>query len=233
MPCGKNIRVEVIDTGIGITKDKQASLFNDFVQVESGSSRRYGGTGLGLAISKRIVEMMGGSIWVESELDKGSRFIFSIPVHVGSEKNILSNTTSDVTVPCETDTNFGKGYRLLVVEDVDINREIAGVLLESTGTEVEYAFNGTEAVRMFSDNPERYDVIFMDVQMPGMDGITATRHIRGLGTEKSKTIPIVAMTANVFQEDIDECIEAGMNDHLSKPLDYSQIIAKLQKYLKK
>jgi CheY-like chemotaxis protein len=149
----------------------------------------------------------------------------------GDEANVVHHTAFGTATPDEMELGLDKGYTVLVVEDVDINREIVGVLLESTGIQIEYAFNGEQAVQMFSDASGRYDMIFMDVQMPGMDGITATRLIRELGKAESKSIPIVAMTANVFRDDIDRCIEAGMNDHLSKPLDYNQIIAKLRQYL--
>jgi signal transduction histidine kinase/ActR/RegA family two-component response regulator len=229
----RNIRVEVADTGIGISKEQQFLLFNDFVQVESDASRRFAGTGLGLAISKRIVEMLGGSIWIESEPGKGSRFIFSIPAHIGDEESMSLQTGSNFTMSGRPEAKIGKGYTVLVVEDVDINREIAGNLLESTGIDIEYAFNGAQAVQMFGDKPESYDIIFMDIQMPGMDGIAATHLIRQLGTEKSKSIPIIAMTANVFREDVDRFIKAGMNDHLSKPLELSQIYTMLQKYFTK
>jgi CheY-like chemotaxis protein/two-component sensor histidine kinase len=229
---GENIiRIEVADTGIGIPIEQQPVLFDDFMQVESDASRRFSGTGLGLAISKRIIEMMGGNIWLDSEPGKGARFTFTIPAPAGDEANAVHHTAFGTATPDEMELGLDEGHTVLVVEDVDINREIVGVLLESTGIELEYAFNGEQAVQMVSDAPERYDMILMDIQMPGMDGITATRLIRELGTAESKSIPIVAMTANVFREDIDRCIEAGMNDHLSKPLDYNQIIAKLRQYL--
>jgi adenylate kinase family enzyme len=223
------MRVEVADNGIGIPAEQQAILFGDFMQVESDAARKFGGTGLGLAISKRIVEMMGGSIWVESKVGEGSRFIFTFPVRSSSAADVASHTDFSAAVSDEIDCF--KGYTILVAEDVEINREIVSALLEPTGIEIECAFDGTQTVQMFRDAPERYDLIFMDIQMPGMDGITATRLIRELGTEKAKNIPIVAMTANVFKEDIDACLAAGMNDHLSKPLDLGQIMAKLRLYL--
>jgi CheY-like chemotaxis protein len=123
------------------------------------------------------------------------------------------------------------GCRILLAEDIEINREIVLTLLEPTQVKIDSAENGAIAVQMFSEAPNKYDMIFMDMQMPEMDGLTAVRNIRALDDPKAKTIPIVAMTANVFQEDIDRCLEAGMNCHLGKPLDYAEVINKLQIYL--
>jgi len=123
------------------------------------------------------------------------------------------------------------GYRVLLVEDVDINREIVMAVLEPTLLEIDCAENGAEAVRMFSEAPERYNIIFMDLQMPEMDGYDATRNIRALSGEKAKTIPIIAMTANVFKEDVEKCFEAGMNDHIGKPLDFDDVLLILRRHL--
>jgi CheY-like chemotaxis protein len=125
------------------------------------------------------------------------------------------------------------GRRILLVEDVEINREIVQALLEPSKLEIDCAENGLEAVRMFSEAPEKYDMIFMDVQMPEMDGYDATRHIRALNIPKAKTIPIVAMTANVFRDDIERCIKAGMNSHVGKPLDFNEVMERLRTYLLK
>jgi CheY-like chemotaxis protein len=124
-----------------------------------------------------------------------------------------------------------EGRRVLLVEDVEINRDIVKALLEPTGIEVEYAENGQEAVEMFSEAPDKYDIILMDVQMPVMDGYEATRKIRALKTPQAKTIRIIAMTANVFREDIERCLEAGMDNHLGKPLDFEDVISKLRQYM--
>jgi CheY-like chemotaxis protein len=125
-----------------------------------------------------------------------------------------------------------KGYRILLVEDVEINREIVLSLLEPTQLKIDCAVNGVEAVQMFSASPERYQMIFMDMQMPEMDGLTATERIRALGTARAREIPIVAMTANVFKEDVDKCLAAGMNDHIGKPIDFKGVLEKLNKYLR-
>jgi signal transduction histidine kinase/DNA-binding response OmpR family regulator len=356
------IQFEITDTGIGISEEQQARLFNSFQQADSSTSRKFGGTGLGLVISKRIVEMMDGQIRIKSELGKGASFIFTIQVVRGKAerpgsllnpgvnwKNIRilvvdddlemreyfkeiaqgfgitcdtvpggaeavalfeRNITHDIyfvdwkmpgmngieltkiikaryagnsvvtmissaewstiadeakaagvdrflpkplfpsdiadcineclgyssgTLPTEKVqsgvTDVFSGGHLLLAEDVEINREIVLALLEPTELEIDCAENGLEVLRLFSENPERYDMIFMDVQMPEMDGLEATRSIRMLDTPKAKTIPIIAMTANVFREDIEKCLEAGMNDHLGKPLDLDEVFSKLHKYL--
>jgi CheY-like chemotaxis protein len=359
----------VHDTGIGISKEQQARLFNSFSQADSDTSRKYGGTGLGLAISKRIVEMMGGSFRIESEPGKGSAFIFTIQaprdsatekeglleagvnwsnvrvlcadddpnvreifagiaqntgfscdtVSAGEEvltlletlkpfdiyfldwkmpgmngietgrrirdiclekgcqkpaiimitsgdwssieeearnagidrflaKPVFPSTLTDVINFCmgrgafrdpdsaETrETVSFAGRRIILAEDVEINREIVLALLEPTEIEIDCAENGKEAVKLFSDNPDRYNMIFMDVQMPEMDGYEATRRIRRIEGEMSapdrRQIPIVAMTANVFREDIDRCIASGMNSHVGKPLDFEEVLEKLRQYL--
>ncbi|MDR2398779.1 MAG: response regulator, partial [Spirochaetaceae bacterium] len=354
------LRFEVRDTGIGISVDQQQRLFTSFEQAESSTSRKFGGTGLGLAISKRIVLLMDGEIGVESALNQGAVFWFTVQVRRGRlERQSLLNPQVDwksirilvvddaedlrrwaaevlrgFGIPCDvassgeealdlvrrkgaydlyfvdwsmpgmdgidlsrrlkaggTDksvvimisamewraieeeakaagvdkvlskplfpsliadcinqclgaTSFpvpeGKltgvaetfeGYRVLLAEDVEINREIVVSLLEPFLLTIDCAKNGLEAVRMFSEAPDRYDLIFMDVQMPDMDGYEAVRCIRALGTPQARQIPIVAMTANVFQEDIDKCLEAGMDDHLGKPLDREEILAKLRLHL--
>jgi len=217
--------IEIADTGIGISKEQQTRLFSAFEQAEAGTTRKFGGTGLGLAISKRIVEAMGGEISIESELGKGAKFIFTVRFEIGDRE------TGDICCAADGQTASFAGYRLLVVDDVDINREIVVALLGPTGIEVECAINGQDAVTIFGKEPEQYDIILMDLQMPVMDGLVATRHIRALDNKWSKQIPIIAMTANVFKEDIDLCIQTGMNDHLGKPLKFERLIEKLKMHL--
>jgi len=219
------LRIEISDTGIGISKEQQERMFRAFEQAETGTTRKFGGTGLGLAISKRIVEAMGGQISIESELGKGAKFIFTMQFEVGDA------AAGDADSAENEQATLFDGYRLLLVDDVEINREIVIALLEPTGLEIEHAINGAEAAKMFADDPERYDMIFMDIQMPVMDGLTATHRIRALDAEWAKRIPIIAMTANVFQEDIDLCTQAGMNGHLGKPLKLERLTEELKAHL--
>jgi len=226
------IRFEVIDTGIGISKEHQKRLFDSFEQAESSISRKYGGTGLGLSISKSIVEMMGGRIWVQSEPGKGSTFAFVVKAERGSDSSSV-DTLKGVTAD---DFELGgdgcfNGHRILLVEDVEVNREVVLAMLENTELEIDCAENGLLAYQYFLDNSEEYKMIFMDIQMPEMDGITATKKIRALDLPKAKDIPIVALTANVFREDIESYHNAGMNEHLGKPLDFSDVLRVLHKYL--
>jgi signal transduction histidine kinase/CheY-like chemotaxis protein len=356
------IQIEVKDSGIGISAEQQGKLFNSFAQAESGTSRKFGGTGLGLAISKRIVEMMGGRIWIESELGKGSTFAFVIQAekwhgthasmlspgvniknlrvlavddspdvleylgdimrrfHVNCDvagggdealaliakkgpydlyfvdwkmsgmdgievsrrikqnaadksvvimissaewntiekdakdagvdkflpKPLFPSSIADIINECLGDNNLEDageetglvaesdrfdGYTILLAEDVDINREIVLTLLEPTAIAIDCAENGSEAVKLFSASPDKYNMIFMDVQMPEMDGYEATGKIRAMDSSWARRIPIVAMTANVFREDIEKCLASGMNDHVGKPLDLTEVLEKLRKYL--
>jgi len=355
------IRVEVTDTGIGISPEQQPGLFQIFTQAESDTTRKFGGTGLGLSISKNVVDMMGGTIWVESELGKGSTFAFRFearraaerkqrPAHHNLTRNSLRVLAIDDdasvleyfqeimkrfgiscdTAACGEDAlrladekgaynlyfvdlrmpgidgieltkrlkmkppapdgstvvlfsatewseieeeakNAGvdkflpkplfpsaisdiihesvgahgkqaekarqnsdgvfAGRRILLAEDVDINREIVQALLEPTLVEIDYAENGESAVRLFREAPGRYDLVFMDVQMPGMDGLEATREIRALDDPRARAVPIIAMTANVFKEDTERCMAAGMNDHIGKPLNFDEVMDKLHTYL--
>jgi len=355
------IQISVSDTGIGISSEEQKRLFNSFQQAESSTTRKYGGTGLGLAISKSIVKMMGGTIWVQSEPEKGSVFTFTIQAHRGMEEKhpLLSSDINlnkvrimavdddpdilkyflDISqkfgISCETAKNgvealeiieqnggcqiyfidwkipgmdgiqlayeikargyesfivvmisaadwneiaeeakeagvaeflskplfsfaiaevinehlsvnkqqtekeqaaeiegIFAGHSILLVEDVEINREIVKCLLEPTQLEVDSAENGVEAVRMFTEAPHKYDMIFMDIQMPEMDGYEATRRIRAFDDPNAKTVPIVAMTANVFREDVEKCLSAGMNGHVGKPIDFEEVLNNLRSYLK-
>ena len=222
-------RIEIIvsDTGIGITEEQISRLFISFEQADARTSRNFGGTGLGLSISKRIAELMDGEIRVESEYGKGSKFIVSVLLKRAAETDKKKANKEHG----EHDAvNFG-GKNILLAEDVEINREIVITLLEPANLKIECAENGQIAVRMFAESPEKYDLIFMDIQMPVMDGYKATRTIRSLNAPKAKTVPIIAMTANVFREDIEKCMEAGMNGHIIKPLDFEEMINLLREHL--
>jgi len=221
------LKFSIIDQGIGISSQQQERLFTSFEQAELSTSRKFGGTGLGLAISKYIVDLMGGTIWIESELGKGATFAFSIKVKVVQDYVEADFESGDAD---EEFPNYA-GKHLLLAEDVEINREIVIAVLEATELEIDCAEDGAEAVRMFQENPSKYDLIFMDIQMPNVDGFEASQKIRTMDVLESKTVPIVAMTANVFREDIEKCLEAGMNGHLGKPLDFEAVKQTLKKYL--
>jgi len=241
------IQVEVIDTGIGIDPEQQATIFQSFQQADSSISRKYEGTGLGLSISKNLVESMGGIIWVESEPDKGAAFMFTFTVRCSDlkESSLLYKTipgdnsypATDLDINNSLNQNNDRGYPdysgkcILLAEDIDINREIIIALLEPCNLNIKCAENGTEAINMFMASPETFDLIFMDIQMPEIDGYEATRQIRSSGAANADTIPIIAMTANVFNEDINRCIQAGMDGHISKPLEIDKVLAMLKKHL--
>ncbi|MDR2727480.1 MAG: response regulator, partial [Deltaproteobacteria bacterium] len=355
------IKIAVTDSGIGISPEQQAKLFQSFQQAESSTSRKFGGTGLGLAISKSIVEKMDGRIWIESELGKGATFAFTVKMRRDEQKertfeqkdidwkkirilvvdddeyilqdvksiverlgaacdiavsgakalelveqngdynlyfvdwrmpdmngialtselkkrmkepkdsfvvmvsaaeysmvaesakragadrflqkpvfpSIISNIVRDYLGLADKRTENAamgidglfEGRCVLLAEDIEVNREIVMSLLEPTGLIIDCVKNGKEAIHKFKEAPHKYDIILMDMQMPEMDGLEATRHIRGLDAHRAKSIPIVAMTANVFKEDIEKCLAAGMNNHIGKPLDFDEVIEVLRKYL--
>ena len=238
------LRFSVADTGIGMTEEQISRLFNAFEQADGSISRKYGGTGLGLVISKTIVEKMDGSIRVESEPGVGSTFILEVILErLAHQDPVVPDDVLTEDAEPEPD-NRGRqtviqeeppvlsGIRILLAEDVDINREIFIALLEETGASIDVAENGLVAVTMFLENPDKYDVIVMDIQMPEMDGLQATMAIRELDLPKAKTIPIIAMTANAFNEDIERCLESGMNDHLAKPINEKAVIEKIAYYSK-
>jgi CheY-like chemotaxis protein len=224
------LEIRVTDTGIGISKEQQGNLFQSFVQVDSSIARKFGGTGLGLAISKKIVELMQGGIRIESEENKGATFIFTLRAEIPS-----AAAGSSAEIPTgKADQNEQPDYhgkRILLAEDVEINREIVITIMEPLGLEIVEAVDGRNAYDLFHANPDNFDLIFMDIHMPGMDGYEASRLIRAFSHPKAKTIPIVAMTANVFKEDVENCLAAGMNDHIGKPLNFDALNAILKKYL--
>ena len=226
------VKVSVKDSGIGISKEQQDKLFNAFQQAEVGTSRKYGGSGLGLVISKRILELMDGDIGVKSILGEGSCFYFTASLGISDQTEIVGKeiANSDIEINV-ANVDFSK-YTVLIVDDVDINLEIASALLEPTGITIVTINNGKEAVNLFSLEPNKYSLILMDMQMPEMDGLEATRKIRSLEIKQAANIPIIAMTANVFKEDIEKCIQAGMNGHLGKPINMNEVINVLLKFLK-
>ncbi|MCL2817161.1 MAG: response regulator [Clostridiales bacterium] len=349
------VKIEIADSGIGISPEQQEKLFRPFQQAESSTTRKFGGTGLGLVISKNIIELMGGEIWIESELGKGATFAFTVKLECLENKNhvipdlknlrllavdddrvilnffvkvagrhgalchvaegaeealrlrkengpyniyfvdyampgmngmeltrllkekdggkayvILFSSTEWNAIEAEamnvgindfllkplfpssivdsvkqylgaeqsretgeknTSTTF-EGFCVLLVEDIEINREIVLTMLEDTRLSIDCAENGLIAVQMFTADPEKYDAIFMDIQMPEMDGYTATEKIRSFGHPKAKAIPIIAMTANAFREYIEKCLAVGMNNHVGKPINFDEVLETLRKHLK-
>jgi PAS domain S-box-containing protein len=211
---GATIRFEVRDQGIGISADDQQRLFKPFHQADGSMTRKFGGTGLGLAISKRLTQMMGGSIGLESQLGSGSTFWFTVRLGKGTLLNAPAPTLTTFSAEERLKTSFSSAH-VLLVEDEPINQEVSRNLLEAAGLKVELAENGLQAVAMARHTD--YDLILMDMQMPGLNGLDATRSIRALPGRQDT--PIIAMTANAFTEDRKRCIEAGMNDHIGKPVD--------------
>jgi signal transduction histidine kinase/ActR/RegA family two-component response regulator len=213
----------VKDTGIGIPQDRMDRLFKSFSQVDASTSRKYGGTGLGLAISKRLSELMGGTMWVESEVGIGSRFHFTISAEVvsifdasrGQARHAASHRQNG-----DEDLSKRLPLRILLVEDNQVNQKLALRLLQKLGNRADVAGNGLEALQ--AAHRQIYDLVFMDVQMPEMDGLEATRRLRA-ELDLSRQPYIIAMTANAMQGDREMCLEAGMDDYISKPVNFSEL----------
>ena len=224
-----SIRFEVIDTGIGISQEAISRLFNPFEQADSSTVRSFGGTGLGLAITRRLAQLMGGDAFVESVLGEGSTFSITVCLKKIDEDRVDTALTSGSDVVAQLKEKFF-GTRILVVEDNEINQMVAEEILKDAGLLCDLANDGEEAVSIVrTAQPGRYALVLMDMQMPKMDGLTATQLIRQL--ETGKDIPIVAMTANAFNEDEERCMIAGMNDFVSKPVDPDRLYGTLLKWL--
>jgi len=235
---------EIIDTGIGMTEKQIAILFNPFTQADSSTTRKYGGTGLGLAISRSLTNLMGGNIWCESTLNKGSKFSFTIQFipDCQAENSSFDNTHTilpdgtkqqqiDTAIQTEEDADFSclKGMYVLLVEDNEINQMVAIELITRMGIVVDTADNGIEAVEALKN--KKFDLVLMDIQMPVMDGLTATKIIR---TElKLSELPIIAMTAHAMPGDREISLGVGMNDHLTKPIYPDMLYAMLKKWQNK
>lgn len=218
------VHFAVIDTGIGISAENQKRIFNSFEQADAETSRKYGGTGLGLSISSNLVRLLGGKLEVKSKLGSGSEFFFTLPFKL-VEKKAESSEHDKNTAEVEF-----KNRRILLAEDDALNLEIAKTLLEYDGMSVETAENGLEAVEKFTSSPHGYyDAVLMDIRMPVMDGLKATEKIRGTEHPDASSIPIIAMTANAFNEDMRKSEECGMNGHLTKPIDMNMVRGVLRK----
>jgi PAS domain S-box-containing protein len=216
-----HMRIAVTDTGIGIDEAHIGALFNRFTQADASVSRQFGGTGLGLAISRQITEAMGGRIGVDSAIGEGSTFWIEVDLPVAAEDVNYAEPEAAGAV-------LDRPMRLLVVEDNAVNRELITTLLGPFGIEIDTACDGAEAVEAVTRG--RYDVILMDMQMPVMDGLTATRRIRAMSDSEAARTPIIAMTANVLPEQVARCREAGMDDHLGKPINLPLLLQALDRW---
>ena len=229
---GDFLHFDVIDTGVGIAKDKQATIFEAFVQADSSTTRKYGGTGLGLAITRDLAKRLGGGLTLESKLEKGTTFSLRIPTGSTSSESFIcgdskswSGSLSQPSPESKSSKPRSIQGRVLVVEDNSQNRELMKVLLRCAKLEVETACDGLEAVKLVDSRD--FDLIIMDIQMPNMNGYEATGKLRSKGL----TVPIVALTASVMEGDRQRCLQAGCDDYLPKPVDCSELNEVLQKYL--
>ena len=213
------------DTGIGMTEEFQKCVFEPFAQEHTGSRTKFAGTGLGMSISKKLVEKMGGTITFESEEGAGTTFVIRVPfkIDLDVDKSKEQKDLSEKTI---------KGLHILLAEDNELNMEIAEFMFQNEGAEVTKAWNGLEAVEIFEKSrPGEFDVILMDIMMPVMNGYNATKRIRSMDREDAKEIPIIAMTANAFTEDRIRAKEAGMDEHISKPVDGNLLVKVIHELL--
>ena len=214
------------DTGIGMTEAFQKRIFEPFAQEHAGSRTKFAGTGLGMPISKKLIEKMGGTITFESAEGIGTTFVIRVPfkIDLDADKREEQKDVSEKSI---------KGLHILLAEDNELNMEIAEFVLQNEGAEVSKAWNGEETVELFRKSESgEFDAILMDIMMPVMNGYEATKMIRSLDREDAKEIPIIAMTANAFTEDRIRAKEAGMNEHVAKPVDVELLIKVIHKLVK-
>ena len=218
-------RWTIRDTGIGMNEEFLKHIFDPFAQERSDARSVYNGTGLGMSIVKSLIDLMNGTIKITSKEGVGSVFVLTIPFEIADRiPKIQPEKQKD-------EVGDIQGYHLLIAEDNELNAEIAKTLLEDEGAIITLVHNGQQAIDMFKEKPQgTFDAILMDVMMPVVDGLSATRSIRALGREDAKKIPIIAVTANAFDEDVKRCIEAGMNAHLPKPLEMNKVVETIAKY---
>jgi len=223
VPGRAKYRFVIKDTGIGITEEYLPHIFESFTREENTTINRVQGTGLGLAITAKVVELMGGKISVKSKLNEGSEFTVELELEIDEPQETVSKE--------EQKTNDISGRHILIVEDNDINAEIAIMVLQQFGMQADRAVNGSAGLEIVREKPNRYDAVLMDIQMPVMNGYEATRAIRRLKDPYFQSLPIIAMSANAFDDDIRDCLNAGMNDHIAKPFQPDELLKLLQKYL--
>jgi len=214
------VRFTVTDTGIGMSAEQVASVFEAFSQADSSISRRFGGTGLGLTISARLVELMGGRLQVRSQLGRGSTFWFELPLPPGQAPE-LDTREQAAALPT--------GLQVLVAEDHPVNQVVARKVLEFLGQHVTMVANGIQAVDAVTAN--RFDLVFMDIQMPEMDGFEATRRIRLLELGTGARVPIIAMTAHAMEGYRERCVAGGMDGYVTKPVDRKQLVQEMQRLM--
>lgn len=215
----------IADTGIGMSKDFQAHMFDDFSQENTDARTEYRGAGLGLSICKKYVALLGGTIAVDSKKNIGTTFTIEIPMTLTMTESLNKETPENADI---------SGFHILLAEDNELNAEIAQTFLEGAGAKTTVAHNGEQALEIFQSHaPKTFDAILMDIMMPVMDGLAATRAIRNLDRPDAKTIPIIAMTANAFAEDAEKCIAAGMDAHIAKPVEIETIKRAICKYVSK
>lgn len=224
LPCDRAgcicVKTEIEDTGIGMSKEYLPDLFEPFTREHNSTTTKVIGTGLGMPIVKKLVELMGGSIAVESELGKGTKFTLILTHRLADE----AHSGSQAALSEEEKKDILRGKRILLAEDNDLNAEIAQTILEESGFLVDRVEDGAQCVAAMEGKPAgSYDLILMDIQMPNLDGYQATQAIRSLAEKEKAAIPIVAMTANAFQEDRDMALSIGMNDHIAKPVDIARV----------
>jgi len=222
------LQFSVEDTGIGIPADRLNQIFESFTQVDNSTTRQFGGTGLGTTISKELVELMGGRIWAESTFGKGSTFYFTIKTMITGQ--VLKKNDTIITSDKSDYHKFRHGFKVLLVEDIKVNVELVKIRLEKQDHEVTVAWNGLQAVEIIKSQ-KRFDVILMDIHMPEMNGLEATRQIREFESNTEKNIPIIAMTAGVMKDEKEEYLSSGMNAVVSKPIDFILLFTTIEKII--
>lgn len=227
-----HLQFRIQDTGIGMTKEYKQRIFTPFEQQDAGTAKLYGGTGLGLSITNNLVNMMNGTIHVQSEEGKGSIFTVGLSFQIADTETSAENTDADQTRKIKNSgEDIFSGMSMILAEDNEMNREIVKEILKDTGLNIICAENGREALDIFEKSPDgTYQLILMDIQMPVMDGYEAARRIRTCGHSQARKIPIIACSADAFTEDVNKALAAGMNDHISKPIDYEKLCHILNQY---